>query len=180
MARPAPPTVFPLVPLHRGAWAVLAALWLGLLLLSLLGGPHVQPPANPVPWWLVKLFGTALLPAGLLVALAHREIHLEGDTLVVSAGLFFFRKVPVRDLALDQARVLDLDEHTGFKPLLALAGFSFPWFRAGHYLLRNRSRAFCLLTHRKRVLVLPHRDGKTLLLSPEHPQALVDALRKLS
>ena len=168
-----------MVPLHRGTWALLLALWLGLLLLALAGEPHVQSPANPVPWWLVTLFGTALLPAGFLAALLHRDIRLEGDTLVVSAALCFVRKVRVRDLALEQARVVNLGEHTGFKPLLALGGLTFPWFNAGHYLLRNRSRAFCLLTHRERVLVLPQRDGKTLLLSPRHPQALIEALRSL-
>lgn len=176
----APRQDFPLAPLHRGTWALLAALWVALLLVAFLGGPHQQPPANPVPWWVVVLFGTALLPAGLLATLVHREIHIQGDTLVVAAAIIFARKVPIRDLALDQARVLDLDEYTGFKPLLPLGGFTFPWFNAGHYLLRNRSRAFCLLTDRQRVLVLPRRDGRTMLLSPEHPQALIEAMRALS
>lgn len=171
---------FPLAPLHRGTWALLAAFWMALLFIAFLGGPHQQSPTNPVPWWVVVLFGTALLPAGLLATLAHREIQLKGDKLVVTAALIFAREVQVRDLALDQARVLSLDEHTGFKPLLALGGFTFPWFNAGHYLLRNRSRAFCLLTERERVLVLRQRNGKTMLLSPKNPQALVDAMRALS
>ena len=111
---------FPLAPLHQGTWGLLLALWVILLLFAFLGGPHRQSPDNPVPWWVVVLFGTALLPAGLLSTLAHREIRLEGDTLVVAAALIFVRKVPIRDLALDKARVLDLDEHTEFRPMLQL------------------------------------------------------------
>lgn len=168
---------FPLAPLHQGTWGLLVALWVVLLLFAFLGGPHRQSPDNPVPWWVVVLFGTALLPAGLLSTLAHREIRLEGDTLVVAAALIFVRRVPVRDLALDKARVLDLDEHIEFKPMLQLGGFGLPGFKAGHYLLRNRNRAFCLLTRPQQVLLLPHRDGKTILVSPEKPQALLDALR---
>ncbi len=175
----APKRSFPLAPLHQGTWGLLVALWVVLLLFAFLGGPHQQSPDNPVPWWVVVLFGTALLPAGLLSTLAHREIHLEGDTLVVAAALIFVRKVPIRDLALDKARVLDLDEHTEFKPMLRFGGFGLPGFSAGHYLLRNRSRAFCLLTTRRNVLLLPQRDGKVILVSPEKPQALLDALRTI-
>ena len=47
--------------------------------------------------------------------------------------------------------------------------------RGGHYLLRDRTRAFLLLT-RGRTLVLPRRDGKRVLLTLEQPQALLDAL----
>ena len=38
--------------------------------------------------------------------------------------------------------------------------------------------AFCLVTDRHRVLWLPQRDGKDqLLLSLQHPQGLLDALK---
>ena len=168
---------FPLAPLQPWTWALLAALWLALLLVAFLSASHQQSPDNPVPWWLVVVFGTALLPVGLLSTLAHRDIRLEGDKLVVAAAILFVRKVPVGELALDQARVLDLAEHTGYKPMLQLGGFSFPGFNAGRYLLRNRSRAFCLLTSRRKALLLPRRDGRLLLLSPEKPHDLLDALR---
>lgn len=169
---------FPLAPLQPWIWALLASIWVALLLFAFLSGSHQQSPHNPVPWWVVVVFGTALLPAGLLSTLAHREIHIEGDTLVASAAIIFVRKVAIADLALDKARVLDLGEHTAFKPMLPLGAFSFPGFNAGHYLLRNRSRAFCLLTSRQRTVLLPQRDGKLILLSPEKPQALLDALRE--
>ncbi|RZA19830.1 MAG: hypothetical protein EOP93_07625 [Lysobacteraceae bacterium] len=169
---------FPLAPLTRWAWPLLAALWVVLLLVGFLGSSHQQPPDNPVPWWVMVLFGTALVPAGLLSTLAHREIHIDGDRLVIAAALVFVRKVPIHDLVLDKARVLNLDERTEFRPALQLFGFGLPGFKAGHYVLRNRSRAFCLLTRRQQVLLLPQRDGKLILVSPEKPQALLDALRE--
>ena len=168
---------FPLAPLRSITWPLVLGLWVVLLLSAFLTGTHQQSPHNPVPWWLVIIFGTALLPAGLSSMLAHRSITLWGDTLEVAGALIFTRKLPVAELALDKARVLDLDEHTEFKPMLQLGGFHLPGFCAGHYLLRNRSRAFCLLTARRNVLLLPQRDGKFILVSPEKPQALLDALR---
>ena len=160
-------------------WPLLLGLWVVLLLAAFLTSPHQQPPHNPVPWWLPIVFGTALLPAGLLSMLVHRTISIKGDTLEVAGALIFSRKLPVAGLALDKARVLNLDEHTEFKPMLQLGGFALPGFNAGYYLLRNRSRAFCLLTAHRNVLLLPQRDGKFILLSPEKPQVLLEALRAL-
>lgn len=175
--RAVPKRHFPLAPLQRMTWPLVLGLWGVLLLAAFLTSSHQQPPHNPVPWWLMIVFGTALLPVGLLSILAHRSISIQGDTLEVAGALVFSRTLPVADLVLDKARVLHLDEHTEFKPMLQLGGFGLPGFRAGHYLLRNRSRAFCLLTSRRNVLLLPQRDGKFILVSPEKPQALLDALR---
>ena len=77
----------------------------------------------------------------------------------------------------EQARIVDLDEHSGLKPMLKLFGVGLPGYHGGHYLLRDRSRAFVLLTGGK-ALVLPRRDGRRVLLSLAQPQALVDALRE--
>ena len=68
---------FPLVPLQPWVWAVPFALWATLLLLAFVTGSHEQSPHNPVPWWLVVVFGTALLPAGLVSGLAHRDIGIK-------------------------------------------------------------------------------------------------------
>jgi len=171
---------FQLAPLRHWTWLLLVALWVGLMLVAYLGGTNQQSAANPVPWWLVVPFATALLPVGLGVALTHRSIDIEGDRLVIAAALVFARKVPVAELELDKARVLSLDERTELKPMLQLGGFTLPGFNAGHYLLRNRNRAICLLTDRQRVLVLPRRDSRLLLLSPEQPQVLLDALRAIA
>lgn len=171
---------FRLAPLQRWTWLLLVALWVSLMLVAYLGGTHQQSAANPVPWWLVVPFATALLPVGLGVTLTHRSIAIEGGTLAIAAALVFARKIPIGDLDLAKARVLSLDERTELKPMLQLGGFTLPGFNAGHYLLRNRNRAFCLLTDRQRVLVLPRRNGPVLLLSPERPQALLDALRAIA
>ncbi|HEX2082423.1 MAG TPA: PH domain-containing protein [Xanthomonadaceae bacterium] len=165
---------FQLAPLQRMAWGLLLALWVALMAAAFMQ-PHQQPAGNQVPWWLVVPFATALVVVGPFILLQHRHIRLEGRTLVVAAALHT-RRVALEDLLLEQARIVSLDEHLEFKPKWQLFGIRLPGFTAGHYLLRDRRRAFCLLTDRQRVLLLPQRDGRLLLLSPQKPQDLLDAL----
>ena len=117
-----------------------------------------------------------LVVVGALAMLKRRRIRMESGMLVVAAT-FYTSKTPVAALDLAHARIASLDEHTEFRPGLKSNGYSLPGFQAGHFRLRNRAKAFCLLTTQQRVLVLPKQDGSYLLLSPEQPQALLDALR---
>ena len=66
------------------------------------------------------------------------------------------------------------------RPLLNTFGTAMPGYSAGHFRLRDRSRGFLLLTDRRKVLALPERGGRTLLLSLERPQALLDALQAVA
>lgn len=172
------PREFPLAPLPRIAWGLLIVVWLALMTIAFLQ-PHEQPAGNEIPWWLIVPFATALVVVGPFILLQHRQIRLDGSTLIVGAALHT-RRVALEDLLLERARIVSLDEHVEFKPKLPLFGFRLPGFTAGHYLLRDRRRAFCLLTDRQRVLVLPQRGGRLLLLSPKKPQGLLDALRAAS
>lgn len=114
----------------------------------------------------------------LLLAMKRRSVELRDGVLEVRAALFRHR-VAVSELDLGRARVVDLRERTELRPVLKTGGMSLIGFDAGRFRLREKfGKAFCLLTERGRVLWLPHRDGKDqLLLSLQHPQALLDALR---
>lgn len=116
------------------------------------------------------------------LALLHRmlrrtRVTLDAGTLVIAAGMFT-RRVAVADLALDKARIVDLREHRELQPLIKVFGAHLPGHSSGHFRLRDRRAAFVLVTDRSRVLVLPESSGKTLLLSLQQPQALLDALRQ--
>lgn len=167
---------FPPAPLPQRAWLFLLA----IAALTLVGGLLlVRAQQLPVAAWLLAPFFVALLLVAPLLALRRRRITVEGEELVVAAA-HYTRRVRVDALDLGQARVVDLGEHTEFSPILGLNRFAVPGFHAGHCLLRNRRRAFCLLTARDRVLVLPQRDGVLLLLSPEKPRELLEHLRALA
>jgi hypothetical protein len=136
----------------------------------------LERPADSEVQYLVALL--AALPGVLLpLAMRRRSVLIDGQQLVVRAA-FYTRRLPLADLDLDAARVVDLDEHPDLRPTLRTNGFSLPGYHAGHYRIGLSQRAFCLLTDRRRVLRLPERDGRLLLLSLERPQALLEALRR--
>lgn len=165
-----------LAPLRPGAWMCLPAMAMALVATGLL-----LPAANPVPMpaWRALPFAIALLLAIPALALRRRRVTIQGEALVVAAT-FYTKRVPLQALDLDQARVVDLAGHVDLSPWLGGNNLHLPGFRAGYVLLRNRRRAFCLLTARDRVLVLPGRDGRLLMLSPLRPHELLARLRRIA
>lgn len=121
--------------------------------------------------------GAATIMLAIVLPMWRREASFDGQRLRVKAT-WYTRESPLSEFALDQARVVDLREHTEFKPRLKTNGYALPGLQAGHFWLKDRRRAFCLLSDISRVLVLPHADGRLWLLSLEHPQAVLDILRR--
>jgi len=144
--------------------------------LAMLGGAiGVAFAARQEPGALLALPILLLAATVIAVVMRRRSVRLEGATLHMAAGMHN-RKVAVAGLDLAGARIVDLAEHKALRPLFKSFGTSLPGYHAGHFRLRDRSRAFVLVTDARRVLVLPERSGHRLLLSLRHPQALLDAL----
>ncbi len=158
------------------------ALWLWLPMLVAIGASvaaiTLASRTPPLAAWLAVPF-VALVGVVLTVALGRRRIALDNRTLNIRAT-FYTKTLPVESIDLDKARVLSLEEHTELAPMLKTNGFSLPGFKAGHFRLRNLTRAFCLITDRSRVLALPLREGGMVLLSPARPVDLLARLRELA
>ena len=107
----------------------------------------------------------------------RREASFDGRRLRVKAT-YYTRESLLSDFDLAAARVVDTREHAELRPWLKTNGFALPGFQAGHFRLRDRRKAFCLVTDPSKVLALPHADGRVWLLSLEHPQAVLDILRR--
>jgi hypothetical protein len=170
---------FRVTPPGKAAWVTLVGV--GIIVPALLiGGVMAFEPTElrklgeAAPILIVSLL---LLPA-LGALMWRRSVQLDDGVLVVKAA-FYTQRIHAADVDVAGARVLDLDEHTEFRPVKS-NGYALPGFFAGHF--RNGAKIsqkfFCLLTDRRRVLVLPERNGRMLLLSLERPQALIDALQR--
>lgn len=183
MANHAPATrVFDVTPPSARTMWTLPALWVVLVAVVFALRHEVLLHANPavrmMPAWLPAMSALTLPLLGSFILLHYRRIQLADGMLSIRAAGMFGHRVAVAELDLERARIVDLDEHTDLKPGARLWGMGLPGFSAGHYLLRNRARAFCLLTRRDKVLALPRRDGRYILLSPEKPQELLQGLRE--
>lgn len=127
--------------------------------------------------WPVLLAVAIAVTALLALVVLRRRVQLHHDALRIVAGLNS-TTVPVSMLDLDAARIVRLDEHPEFRPGIKTFGTDMPGYRAGHFRQGGGRKVFALLTSRDRVLVLPERAGRLLLLSVADPQALLDALRR--
>lgn len=171
---------FAVTPPPPHAWWFMAMLLLlpAAVVVAILFGAGQAPDPEAAIGLTLGLVVIALASIGCVVGLKRRRVQLHGQVLQVVAGMFS-RRVPVDRIDLQNARVVDLDERTELRPAIKTFGMSLPGYHAGHFRLRQKlGKAFCLVTERRRVLWLPLRDGKDqLLLSVEHPQALLEALR---
>ncbi len=150
---------------------LLLALPIGIIALAI--GVQTKPLPSSAHWLLLA----ALIPVVLLaVATTRRTIVLDHDLLIVKAAVYS-RRLPVSAFDLDAARIYVLSEHRDRRPWLKTNGFGMPGFLAGHFRDRDRSRVFCLVTA-DRVLDLPLVTGGRVLLSPDNPHALLEALRR--
>lgn len=169
---------FAIGPIGKGA--IWFAVGFGTLLPLAVAGTGIvlaqRSGADPVALLAMQALVAAAILA-LLLPMWRREVAFDGKHLRVKAT-FYSRQSPVADFDLAQARVVDTREHTEFKPMLKTNGFGLPGYWAGHFRLRDRRKAFCLVTDPGKVLALPHADGGVWLLSFEHPQAVLDILRR--
>lgn len=154
----------------RKAWLIP-----GIVLAAATAGTALFARNEPEAWVAVPALVATF--ATLALVLRRRRVVLEDGVLTVAAGLNT-RRVTVEALDTSTSRVVDLRERTDLNPTLRLAGTGLHGLRMGHYLLRNRMRAFVLLTSSQRTLVLAETSGRVLLLSLAHPQSLLDAIER--
>lgn len=107
----------------------------------------------------------------------RRRVQLDGSVLSVHST-FYRKHTPVEQMDLQQAAVVDLKQDRRHGLRHKINAYGMPGFHSGHYRLHGGGKGFALVTDVHRVLVIPVRDGPTLLLSLAEPQSLLDALRR--
>jgi hypothetical protein len=106
----------------------------------------------------------------------RRKLRLENGLL--KAGIFSWQRTAVSALDLDAARIVDLKRQRELQPVRKIAGTAMPGYRSGYFRLRDKRRAYVVVTDTRRVLVLPKRAGGLLMFSLVRPEAVLDALRR--
>ena len=154
---------------------------------------QLAPPGERAGFWLFALtfalpvlitaVGIAVLCGamwwGLARLMRRQALELSADALELRSS-FYRCRMPLAELELDQARLVDLDERTEYRPAVKANGFSIPGFRSGWFLLRNRRRTFVAIADGRRKLWLPGSGKHDLLLEPRDPTALLERLRELA
>ena len=134
-------------------------------------------PANLI----VALIGVPILAiVGYLISaprLIRFEVSPEG--LRIRGDFFYGRTIPVSRLEMEKARAIDFDSSPEYKPVLRTNGTGLPGYQAGWFRLRNGEKALVFVGDRRRVVVIPVRDGYSLLLSVLDADEFLSALRRV-
>jgi hypothetical protein len=126
-----------------------------------------------------------ILPVGVILSyllLAPRLLRFEvsPEHLHIKGDLFYGRQVPLRDLQLEQARAIDLTESPDYRLTLRTNGTGLPHYKSGWFRLGNGGEALVFLGDSRRAVVVPHREGHVLILSPSEPASFIEALKTAS
>jgi hypothetical protein len=167
---------FEIVP--AGKLATLFPLLIGLILPMVILTAMVATAKESNEWQRAAP-AMLILPAvaALLAWSMYRRKVLLSDKWLIVRRLPWPRAIKLSLLSLDEATIVNLEDHPELKPAFKVAGVGLPGYRSGLFRLRDRRRATVLLTEYRRVLVLPTHDGGVVLLSPQRPEALLEALR---
>ena len=145
-------------------------------------GDPLKLIAGSLPLTLVLTLGgisALVLPVWWVLdrAMHRNRISITSSSLEVKTS-FYSDKVALAELRLDQARVVDLDEHRELRPTRKTNGYALPGFKSGHFRLKNGEKAFVAIAGERRALWIPANRGKGLLLQPRQPDALLGYLRE--
>lgn len=126
---------------------------------------------------IATLLGTIPLAWFLRRAMRRQHARIESGMLVLHTS-FYRQHIALGELDLAAARVLSLDEHREWRPLLKTNGFALPGFHSGHFRLRNFKKAFCALAGNGRVVLIPRRNRSVLLLAFRQPEQALEQLQQ--
>jgi hypothetical protein len=165
--------VFAIVPAGPGpiiTFLVAAPLLAGLML-SIPRSPHVA-------FWFAAavLGGVMVLLASFVYASRWVTCEVSPEGLAIRGDLYG-RRLSREMLVTGEARVVDLTESPGYRPVWRTNGAGLPGYGSGWFRLGNGEKALIFVTDRRRVVYLPIRAGYAVLLSVLEPERFLAALR---
>ena len=137
------------------------------------------PASSKALWFIWALLALMLGLAGLFAYVGWSTYHVRFE--VSPAGLtirgdMFGRTIPHHALIPDQARSMDLGAVPEYRPKRRTMGTGLPGYQAGWFRLQNGEKALVFLTQPARVVYVPTREGFSVLMSVEDPDAFLRAL----
>ena len=137
--------------------------------MKLIGSPKATSTAMVIAVLVLPIF---LL---LLAQLFMVNVKVSGHALTVGGGLYSLT-LPMGRLHLADVKIVSRTD-----PALAMRlrtnGIGMPGLRLGWFTQRSGHRAFLAVSDRDRVVVIPTALGYDVLISPQDPDALLEALR---
>ncbi len=133
---------------------------------------------HAAPLWLIA----AVILVLVVVAAAFRgysRLEVSPGTLRLRVP-FYGRTLPIHELDLSRARVVDLSVEPDLKLRIRTNGIGMPGYAVGWFRLKDKEKALAALTGRKDAVYIPTSQGYCLLLSTPEPERFLESLKRNS
>ncbi len=142
---------------------------------------EIVPPSGS-GFGIVAVLLIALL-AGLLALFAymfygssHTRVEVSPGQLAIRGGIYG-RTIPISELDLAQATVLDLNSDARHALSWRTNGIGMPGYASGWFRTKAGEKTLAFVTERDRVVWIPTRRDFALALSVDRPNEFMSALR---
>lgn len=130
---------------------------------------------------IIVLFVQTLLTTGLWYflnrAMSRHRIEWQTDGFTVLTS-FYKQAYLHRDLLLDAASIINLENDKEHRPILKTNGYAVPGFKSGWFRLRNKQSAFCAIGPGRKILMIPTNKGHCLMLGTLTPDKTLEQLKQ--
>lgn len=117
------------------------------------------------------LFLFATMPFAKVV---FHDQHLEVDVPI------YGRDIAFESILVSEARLVDLEEHEGYRLLWRTNGLRVPNYSFGWFQLYRQGSALVVMRENAHVVFIPTKQGFGLLLQLEHPEEFLDKLNSVN
>lgn len=143
----------------------------------------IEPASNAALWFIIPisllLIGILGLMGFMAFSLYNLRVAVAEDAIEIKGDLYG-RRIPLSDLMVEQARIVDLDQDREYALRLRTNGIGLPGYQSGWFKMRNGEKALAFVTQKRTVVRIPTRDGYTLLLSVEGADEFIQTLQGVS
>ncbi len=141
--------------------------------------PMVQAPSKTL--WSIGIFSVLMLGVlclCLLIAYSSQQVKFEIDQQqLMIKGDLYGRNIPLNSLVIDEAKVIELDKSSAYRPHWRTNGIGLPGYRSGWFKLKNGEKALLFVTEFKEVVYIPTLDNYSVLMSVKNPDDFLKALK---
>lgn len=123
------------------------------------------------------MLGVLLVMTVIFFNIPRITFTLSDQDLTVSYP-FYGRSIPLDQLQIEQARIVNLNQEPNLKPAWRTNGVGLPGFGGGWFKLKNKQKALLFLSQQEQAIYLPTHEGFVLLFSPQEPRRFLERLKQ--
>jgi Bacterial PH domain len=128
-------------------------------------------------WSVLGCLAMLAAPAIAQPSMFHTRIEVCSRGLDIHGGVFR-KTIPMADLEVWFARIVDLDREPGLRPGFKIYGVGLPTYRSGWYRPKDGQKAVVALARSQAAVSVPTTRGYAVLVGPEDPAGFLAALQR--